>query len=486
LRQITPENGRVAINIINSNTNKQDYSNIPSVNLDSYQILTYEVMINYVVYLKHLVSARNKVLAFHDENLNYIFDKSFMLSYILMAIHLILIFISILLIGHLSKIMDFNSRSINNTITKEVNVKLMKRKLQTLSQLNKYYSENPSSLSKKLGVVRGDLGKSRRLEEAEKKQNSSNSDYLMQNKNLMDDSTQVFSVDKEKHLNPLSKLIFIMLTLYYVYSVFFIVILKNSTNNIHLATTFFEASSRRFKQLTNSVNLMRVQIFTNNTDFELYRDIKDSDKGNEGYVSYLHTNILKDIRTTYDLMKKYSLFSSAVEFYENNLNCNYIYYGTSDSTILSVKEYYEKHFPGSDVLKSLKSICTELKLLNKHDRSLLDERIIYDNYKQLFAYNQILGNYDKMKELSLGQAFQEILINFELVFRPYITYFNNKILNNIEQGTFDNFLMMSIIYLALNIFVDFVILFTFQLRIIKRIRYINDDLNMLFDILRIY
>jgi hypothetical protein len=486
LRKITPENGRVGLNIIDSNSSRQDYSNIPFIDLDSNQILTYEVMINYVVFLKHLVSARNKVLAFHDENLNYIFDKSFLLSYMLMAIHLILIFISILLIGHLSKIMDFNSRSINNTITKEVNVKLMKRKLQSLSQLNKYYSENPTILSKKLTKVRTDLGRERRKEEAEKKQNSSTSDYLMQNKNLMDDSTQVFSVDKEKHLNPLSKLIFIMLSLYYVYSVFFIVILKNSTNNIHLATGFFEASSRRFKQLTNSINLMRVQMYTNNTDYELYEDLKGNDGNNGGYINYLHKNIFTDIRHIYDYMEKYTLFSPAVEFYENTFNCNFIYYGTDDSTLVALKKEYEQTHPGVDLYKSLFTICEDLQLLNKHDRSLLDERLIYDNYKQLFSYNQVIGDYDKMKELLMGQAFQEILVNFELVFRPYITYFNNKILNTIEQGTFDDFLLMSIIYLALNIFVDFVILFTFQLRIIKRIRYINDDLNMLYDILRIY
>ena len=55
-----------------------------------------------------------------------------------------------------------------------------------------------------------------------------------------------------------------------------------------------------------------------------------------------------------------------------------------------------------------------------------------------------------------------------------------------EKNTFDDFLMFSIIYLSLNILVDFIILFTFHLKVINRIKYINDDLNMLFDILRIY
>ena len=91
-----------------------------------------------------------------------------------------------------------------------------------------------------------------------------------------------------------------------------------------------------------------------------------------------------------------------------------------------------------------------------------------------------------MKNLIGSSLFQEILLTFEFVFRPYITYFNNSVINVIEQGTFDSFLMLSIIYLGLNIIVDFVILLTFHIKIINRIISINDNLNMLFNILRIY
>jgi hypothetical protein len=485
LKQIIPENGKVGVNIIDSNSSRQDYSNIPNVNIDKYQILSYEVLINYTNYLKHLVSAKNKIITFHNENLSYIFDKCFLLSYMLLAIHLILILISFFLIGHLKKIMGFNSRSINNTITKEVNVKLMKRKLNSLANLNKLFFEDPVNLSKKIGKVRTDLNRERRKEEAEKKQKST-SDYLMRSNSMEDDATQVFTVDKEKHLNPLSKLIFIMLSLYYVYSVIFIVLLKNSTNNVNLATGLFEASSRRFNQITNSINLMKVQILTNNTDYELYTDIEGDDGANGGYVMYLHKNIFKDIKSIYDYLDKYSLFSTAQDFLENTFSCDFIYHETADSTLASVKKTYETTRPNLDLYGSLQSICKKLDLISKHDRTLLDEKIIHDNYKQLFTYNQFVGDYEKMKKLISSSLFQEIMVTFEIVFRPYITYFNNKVINVIEQGTFDSFLMLSIIYLGLNILVDFVILLTFHVRIINRIKSINDDLNMLFGILRIY
>lgn len=485
LKQITPDNGKVGVNIIDSTSTIQSYSSIPNVSIDKYQILSYEVLINYTNYLKHLVSARNKILAFHEENLTSIFDKCFLLSYLLLAIHLILILISFFLVGHLSKIMSYNSRSINNTITKEVNIKLMKTKLKSLSSLNKLFFEDPVNLSKKISNVISELHKERRKEEAEKKQNST-SDYLMRNNSDEDNSAQVFSVDKEKHLSPLSKLIFIMLSLYYLYSAIFIVLLKNSTNNVDLSTRMFEASSRRFKQLTNSINLMKVQILTNNTDFELYTDIKGDDGSNGGYVMYLHKNIFKDITIIYDLMKKYTLFSTAKDFLDNTLNCDFIYRSSQDSTLNAVKNTYEKTRPNVNLYNSLISICNKLDLISKHDRTLLDEKIIHDNYKQLFTYTEIAGDYDKMKNLIGSSLFQEILLTFEFVFRPYITYFNNSVINVIEQGTFDSFLMLSIIYLGLNIIVDFVILLTFHVKIINRIISINDNLNMLFNILRIY
>jgi hypothetical protein len=486
LRKITPENDFVGLNIIDSTSSSQDYSNIPSVDIDLYQILTYETIINYTEYLKRLKSAQENIFSFHLENIKGIFSKSFMLSYILMAIHFILIFISILLIGHLSKIMDFNSKSINNAITKEINYKLMKRKLYGLSQLNKYFSENPSNVSGRLNKVRAELGAFRRKEEAEKKQKSTTSDYLLQNKDLDDESTQVFSVDKEKHLNPLSRLIFIMLSLYYVYSIIFILVLQNSTNNILVATEYFESSATKVKDITNSVNLIKVQILTNNTDYELYKDIMGDVGENVGYISFLHNRILKNLRNLYDLGSKNTVFANVDNFYTNSYDCKFIYYNTGDTTVKDVNDNYKKSKPGVDLLNSLYTICTQAKLVNKFSRTLLDERFVYDNYKQLFSYNQYIGNYNKMKEIIMGIEFQEILINFELIYRPLSTYINNEIINNIEQSTFDNFLMMSILYLALNILVDFVILFTFQLKIIKKIKFINDDLNMIYDLLRIY
>jgi putative transferase (TIGR04331 family) len=42
---------------------------------DKYQILSYEILINYTNYPKYLVSERNKILVFHEDNLTYIFDK---------------------------------------------------------------------------------------------------------------------------------------------------------------------------------------------------------------------------------------------------------------------------------------------------------------------------------------------------------------------------------------------------------------------------
>lgn len=499
------KNNAIKLYIINAKNNKIDFSSIPNqADLSDIQLKMYELAINYVNYYKNLIEIGDLMNEYFTEALTEVFNSTYLLSYILMGLHLFLFLGGMLIIKFLYKIISQNDRmlSISN---EDDNLKFMRDKLRSIANLNLLFVENPKNLFLSLNKKRREYIKKISAEKEKKNKlkfkSKDNTRLTRENNNFdiyhdINIAEQVYSnfsgetelminsslsqykrnksssyLDKLEILIPFVYLFMILFMIYYTYSLIFYFLFQGSYNDFISTSDFQNHNIDLDNKIMNNINLLSVMMVLNKTEFDLAYDIYGN---KEMLMMELLTNILTT-RTTITKYKKTNAKFRELDDMETTLmNCSFIYNNLNDTILFNLEDNYERDL---SVRSSLAEICSKYPFMGTKKLDSIFDEVSYSSLHLYNLYDTCDKSYAAIKTVHENSMFYDLFLVLLVIFRPIRKYSSDYIFENIIMLSSSNYLIFTIIYLILNIIVDLMICYIINNLVVKKISDINKHLT---------
>ncbi len=497
------DNNYIYLSIINAKNNNIKFGDISTKkkSLNEVQIKMYEIILNYIIYYKNFIEIGKLMNKFFSDSLNDVFNSTYLLSFILMGIHLFLFIGGIFIVQFLHKIISQNDKMLSSS-NDEGNIKFMREKLKCIKNLNLLFVENPRNLVNTINKKRAEFIK-KKYAEAEKrkgfaKNKKSNNIYdnfgyeksvsienpFMDEKNILSlDNTndnnntypansknKVSYLDKFVILIPFVQLVMIMFVLYYLYSLIFYFIFRNSYNDFILTSDFSNKNTELDNKMMNNINLLSTMMLLNKTEFDVSYDL--TGKENKLMMELL-TNIL-ETRTEITKYKNSNIKFISIDEYEKNLmNCTYIYNNLNDTIFFELSKLESS----KTFFDSLVGICNSYSFMRSGRIDSIFDEISYNSLHLYQLYDTSNKTYLDIVKIYENSMLYDVFLIFIIIFRPIRKFSSDYIYNNIIILSSNNYLVFTIVYLILNILVDLFIFYIINRLVVKKISDINKHLN---------
>jgi len=506
---MSDNNNYIYLSIINAKNGKISFGNqldtASGTKLTESQIKMYEVILNYITYYKNFIQIGNLMNQFFSDSLTQVFNSTYLLSFILMGIHMFLFLGGILIVKFLHKIISQNDKMLRKS-NEEGNIGFMHEKVKSIKSLSLLFFENPRNLVISINKRRAEF--LNKLFEEKKKSNWKNSKHnqttlydalsiekaaatnAAQDKNGFfncgeSPAIQALSYVEEKNVSyldkfviliPIVQLFLILFVLYYVYSFIFYFIFRSSYNDFILTSDFSNQNIELDNKMMNNINLLSTMMLLNKTEFDVSYDL--SGEKNKIMMDLL-TNILQ-IRTQIIKYKKTNeKFKSIDDFEQKLMNCTYVYSNLNDSIFFEMQktESLNGNKTNDNLLKSLIGICDSYTFMKTARLDSIFDEISYDSLYLYNLYDTSEKSYSDIVRIYEDYMFYDVFLIFIFIFRPIRKFSSDYNYNNIILLSSNNYLVFTIVYLVLNILVDFFIFYIINQVVVKKISYINNHLN---------
>lgn len=499
----------IYLSIINAKNDKVDFGNIDlsGIILTEVQIKMYEIILNYLHYYKNFIEIGDMMNTFFSDSLTDVFNSTYLLSFILMGIHLFLFFGGVFIVKFLHKIISQNDKMLCASNDEE-NIKFMREKLKSIKNLSLLFVENPRSLVLSINAKRAEYMKKlcasieiknkrklykdkyNRDYEAEFGSNGPNNSTLVSlnvadptqtenhralgNENIKEIShgskTGVSYLDKLAILIPFMQLILVLFLLYYIYNMIFYVVFRSSYSDFMLTSDFANQNTDLDNKMMNNINLLCTMMILNKTELDVSYDL--SGEKNKIMMELL-TNIL-NIRTSITKYKKINSKFQSIEEFENVLmNCTYIYSNLNDTIFYDLQQINI----GGNLIESLTAICYSYSFMKTNRIDSIFDEISYNSLHLYNLYDTSNKTYNEISNIYENYMFYDVFIIFMFIFRPIRKFSSDYVYNNIIASSSNNYLVLTIVYLILNILVDLFIFYIINRMVVKKISDINKHLN---------
>jgi len=384
---INPNKSRVNDN--NNNSNKSEFDFGSAKALSDIQLKMYELILNYVNYYKNFILIGDKMNEFFSDELANVFSSTYILSFILMGVHIFLFLGGAFILKFLHKIIKQND-SMLGVSNEEDNLRFMRNKLASIRKLSLLFVENPKNLvlsinkkkaeymkkmklnsssfkeskdkqgnnrtSKKNETQKRKITKSKTTDEALENEFSSSGNKkaaaAAQTKHdfkskLNDEFSSSLSawdelpkskgtsyLDKADILVPFVYLLLILFALYYFYSLIFYFLFRSSYNDFMLTAEFQSKNTDLDNKMMNNLNLLSTMMILNKTEAEFSYDLFGEREGL--LMMNLFTNVQKIQMEMNKYKKTNNKFKQLDEMEQSLMNCSFIYNNLNDSILFDL------------------------------------------------------------------------------------------------------------------------------------------------------
>jgi hypothetical protein len=443
--------------------------------LDDLQVYTfkvYELVMNYYLYFNSL--AELEALLDKEQSLNVSTQLyvTMGLTFALVGLHFILIFICNKIIEFLNNIINNNNQLLREVLNTYI-MKFLMLKLNTLASLNHYYKDNPIKSLGMLKHIKKDYGVNT------KKDKISEFKTPKPKQAVIVDEKSTF-INKATYLNPIKKTLTFTFMAYFIYSIGIYLLLVKSFTNIDSTTNYIFVNSKVFNSLYNNALLTKFIIIQNTTDTELatYMKVNDHTYIEDGYLS---TAIVKLVNMSSVLVVRKQQSSIINHYYtlygEQMMSCTDRIDLFNDKIIMTTVN------GDNATIDLLKAECAKFPIMKKD----IDQFYFDFNYRTLHIINSIkvFNNYKEKVIEIYDTSIKELYYMVLFLFRPVQSFILYKInIEGISQAN-NNYLSFTFIFFSLNILVDIIICFIVNKFIVDRSRKINNDLNTMINCLKI-
>lgn len=143
----------VEIGISNNPSIAYDLSNLNGLDLEEAKIKIYELLLNFDTFFINFEKASSLINDSFRNYIDYVYEILFLLSLILMGIHLILFIGGYIFIKFFNNILDDNEKALIE-INNKINLIFINKKIKLLEKLLSFYSDNPRFIINELTVIK--------------------------------------------------------------------------------------------------------------------------------------------------------------------------------------------------------------------------------------------------------------------------------------------------------------------------------------------
>lgn len=261
-----------------------------------------------------------------------------------------------------------------------------------------------------------------------------------------------------------------------------------------ITNEYTNANSIIYNNIINNLNMIQVGVNTNRSDYEIYTELQQdtkefltmiqphmdlkerkiikrdlSSEDDSRYIFNMTIRMLDNIKILKNEKKYQNIFNSVFDF-RTKTNCENLYLLNDTLHSMVIRLSSSDNYTPSSISDNVSNICKKFNLFDENDITLLEESFVHMQINLLNKHRNTGGKYEALQILSNDYNFFDMYNIILLILRPYHAYINNLLLPVILNSNFDEFLKFMIIYLSLNIFVDFVIIAILYNCIIKKIQ----------------
>jgi hypothetical protein len=451
--------------------------------IDEHTRIVYEMVINYNLYFNGLQDIEDELNNYHQNFLIKLTNYNIYFTIGLLSLHLFLIVISVQIINYLYKVLRSNCILVDSLITKEF-IKIFKIKMNILKTLSGLFLENPVTTINSCK----DLIKSKKREEniisAGTTKGRQNKLQIQQAAAENDKKTfYVNDLNCENVVAPLKRIFVYAYLGYYLIIIAMFLILLDYMNTIKLLSSFMVNNSKLMKGAYSNFVLLQMNIIKNETDSYLYSQLMDdnlSDTFFEGYIdmdlfnSFGYSSLNSQMRRDISILNDNFVKSVADLF-----KCKFLVEKTSDKIFSNNFNNFGK----DQVITFIKDTCLQLGMLDLNMDQIYND-IRYVSLKLLKEYKLSNQDYNEMIDIYHDDEFRRLNYILLLYYRPIQSYLlvNIYIYTIFESNSI--FLMITMVYLILNIVLDVLLYLVIDFIIVKRSTKTNNDFNTLIECLK--
>ena len=434
-----------------------DFSNLRYLkNMTDSQIQFYNIMINYINYLKtwRIIQSsmynniHHKIIKF-DKISNYFMIISFLLH----------IWLGLLLMYYLYSFLNVYILRIDKIIRKlkkEKNKEFFRKKIHLLKQLSLLYKKSPNIIIKDIDAIYKNYITSK-TKELNKQASSSSLIATKKKKEKIFKLTTYF----ENLSHYFIYNIYIILYYIFIFILFMLLWKKriNSTKNIiEIIKDVDYAESAGF----NGLSLVQLMYFGNQTEINLGILLNNK---NENYLS----NLFVQAFSTFYIYNKRSkgLINPISNYFEPN--CKNFFINCKDDIINKVSELMDFNFK-----EGIIDICEKKSYWEYPDEKIFLQSLFYN-----------LHSFVKLMKKSNPTKYIEKIINSNLfvifdmeflLYRPLRRYINNYVFNDAINEASNKETLVLAIYLVVSNLTEIILLFIIYFGFIVQIRHLNHNI----------
>lgn len=513
-----------------------NFKNFYSTEIDKYQNAVYHISINFqnIVFVIDIFKEYfNKKF---DYEIEHFYNTVFYYYIIINLFHLILVFISILTMRLFREIVCQNIALMEIMLEGDKSKYLLK-KIMRLKILAELYLENPFDLVKKIFNTKNNFYSNKKLLNKNDQNNQLN-DNNSTNYNTIPESTgenqsiyfkdtsQLFTnsslikinkinfnnflknileeksayLERSYLLRPLYNFLWLIFSCYYIYSNLLFLIFNSINNQVIYYNDLAELTWKSTHDLTNNVLILNSMALLNQSDYittvfwekvnQLYNPYYNNQTSSVNSKNNLSYYLVNKINTIYldnfSLIRgaKRSVYNSDFLTYNyENIKCEMIYQDYNDNLIKSVYTKYHDMFP--DMTNDLIKTCNTYSEMRLESLYLIKEEMTYQNKFLFRKFENSDFSYTQIKEVYDDFKFFDLLTIFLLIMRPIDNYININLILPLVQMTINNYLIFNVCYLVCNFFIDIIIFYFINKKIIKKVLYLNDNFKLMMRSLKV-
>ena len=504
----------VNVYFIDNSELKFNFKNLFNKNIDIYQNAVYHITINY----PNILSIFDNYKRLVDDRFSQLLDNFFYLIIfyflILLFSHFVLFFVYFLSLRLFNEILCQNICLMESMIMEE-KLTFLNNKFKNLKILCELYLKSPYNIIKKLYSQKkkfygkdnqklknenkkkdikinyyledDDLQKKINFEENENS-NSIKNNIDLYLKNIQDE--KINYIEKSNVMRPFYNFLGVIFISYFLYSniLFFLFYVIN--RDVVTYNTYSKASRKIIHDINNNALLITTMTLLNQTD---YVTTKFLNKDN------FSANTFKDFNSLYLLTSLNSIFKSTIntetmeqngvnkdnfEFYNyENIDCEKIYTEYNDSIFYTVKSRFNKTFP--DLTNDLIKMCNYFDFMKDNSLYRIYEELNFINFNIYNNFANCDKTYTKIKGVFDDFKFFDLFTVLIVIVRPIYDHIKTNLIFPLLDSSINNYLVFNIFYLLSNFFIDLLLLYLINKKIIKRLFGLNENFNTLMRCLKI-
>lgn len=458
-------------------TNGADFSGVVDICKTRAKCDAYNIVLNYRRFIQKNVEMSSQLINVLEKDINFLRFIALFFTCFITGNHILLVLICLYLISIFRGLMKKHCQEIFEKLSNMVLTKAIAEKLALLKELSEFYSKNPNTLSSEYEKLKINVRNTMKEMEKDHLQMELNTNTKL--KGRTDYSNKNF----KSILYPTKKIIFLLFSSYFLFSIIYIIILVWSLAIYSSLIQTFNFNSCVDENVYSMMSIFQIMIFTNQTDVQMLSLYKGKEK-EKGYINY---KVKETFEYLFSVETAESSHQSEITPVRNilDLNCSTLFFNLPERIITIMKGIYQERYEdekGEIVFGSLGKICSHFEFTKYKNDKLWIKEIIYRisnlNDKLIYTYE---GRY----EMNKSKEFLELYFIILFLFRPVRNYESTSIFLLFIRKVTHNYNIVAYTYLVLNVIFEIVLFWILRKYIINNYINTNRSLNLLSKCLKI-